>query len=74
MGPYLNRLQQAMVLWVNKKSQIQFAQVTRKLIRRGTFTSSPQPVRAIGDWLDHSNQNPRTLHLDSERGHDACQG
>jgi transposase len=44
--------------WLNLVERF-FAEITPKRIRRGTFTSLPQLVRAIGDYLDHHNQAPK---------------
>lgn len=44
--------------WLNLVERF-FAEITRKRIRRGTFTSLPQLVRAIGDYLNHHNQDPK---------------
>lgn len=44
--------------WLNMVERF-FAEITRKRIRRGTFTSLSQLVQAIGEYLEHHNQNPK---------------
>jgi transposase len=36
-----------------------FAEITRKRIRRGTFRSVPDLIRAIMEYLRENNRNPR---------------
>ena len=38
-----------------------FRDLTDKRIRRGSFTSVPELIAAIRDYLDHHNQNPRVF-------------
>jgi transposase len=44
--------------WLNQIERW-FAEITRKRIRRGTFRSVPELVRAIEDYIGTYNQNPR---------------
>ena len=44
--------------WLNLVERF-FAEITRKRIRRGGFTSVAQLQAAIHDYLDHHNANPR---------------
>jgi len=38
-----------------------FRDLTDKRIRRGTFTSVPELVEAIMDYVDHNNTHPKTF-------------
>jgi transposase len=44
--------------WLNQIERW-FAEITRKRIRRGTFRSVPELVKAIKDYIRHYNRNPR---------------
>lgn len=44
--------------WLNMVERF-FAEITRKRIRRGTCTSLSQLVQAIGEYLDHHNQDSK---------------
>jgi transposase len=44
-----------------------FAEITRKRIRRGTFRSVPQLIKAINDYIPENKQTPQAIHLDSQR-------
>ena len=44
--------------WLNQVERW-FAEITRKRIRRGTFHSVPQLVKAIQDYIRENNKNPR---------------
>ena len=44
--------------WVNQVERW-FAEITDKRIRRGSFTSVQSLEKAIRDYLDHNNQNPK---------------
>ena len=44
--------------WLNLVERF-FAEITRKRIRRGVFTSVAELKEAIHDYLDHHNANPR---------------
>ncbi len=44
--------------WINLVERW-FAEITRKRIRRGTFRSVPELVRAIRDYLRKNNEHPR---------------
>ena len=39
-----------------------FAEITRKRIRRGTFRSVRDLIRAIHDYVRHYNRNPQPFH------------
>jgi hypothetical protein len=39
-----------------------FAEITRKRIRRGTFRSVRDLIKAIRDYIRHYNNNPRLFH------------
>jgi transposase len=44
--------------WLNLVERF-FAEITRKRIRRGVFTSVAELTEAIHDYLDHHNANPK---------------
>src|SRR5262249_8897329 len=44
--------------WLNQVERW-FAEITRKRIRRGTFHSVPELVKAIQDYIRENNKNPR---------------
>lgn len=44
--------------WLNQIERW-FAEVTEKRIRRGSFTSVPSLEKAIREYLDHNNENPK---------------
>lgn len=44
--------------WVNQVERW-FAEITEKRIRRGSFTSVPSLEKAIQEYLDHNNENPK---------------
>ncbi len=44
--------------WINLVERW-FAEITRKRIRRGTFRSVPELIRAIRDYLRETNEHPR---------------
>jgi transposase len=44
--------------WVNQVERW-FAEITEKRIRRGSFTSVPSLEKAIQEYLDHHNENPK---------------
>jgi transposase len=44
--------------WLNQIERW-FAEITRKRIRRGTFHSVPDLIRAIKDYVRHYNRNPQ---------------
>lgn len=44
--------------WMNQVERW-FAGITAKRIRRGSFTSVPQLEKAIREYLDHTNANPK---------------
>ncbi len=44
--------------WLNQVERF-FAEITTKRIRRGAFRSVPALERAIRDYLDHHNANPK---------------
>ena len=44
--------------WLNQIERW-FAEITRKRIRRGTFLSVRELIRAIEDYIQAYNQNPR---------------
>ena len=44
--------------WLNLVERF-FAKITTKRIRRGAFTSVAKLERAIHDYLDHHNANPK---------------
>jgi transposase len=44
--------------WVNQIERW-FAEITEKRIRRGSFTSIPSLEKAIHEYLDHNNENPK---------------
>lgn len=44
--------------WLNQVERF-FAEITEKRIRRGAFRSVPALKKAILDYLDHHNQNPK---------------
>lgn len=44
--------------WLNQVERF-FAEITEKRIRRGAFRSVPQLERAIVEYLEHHNANPR---------------
>ena len=44
--------------WLNLAERF-FAKITTKRIRRGAFTSVAELERAICDYLDHHNANPK---------------
>ena len=44
--------------WVNQVERW-FAEITEKRIRRGSFTSVPDPEKAIQDYLNHNNDHPK---------------
>ena len=44
--------------WLNLVERF-FAEITRKRIRRGVFTSVAELAEAIHDYLDHHNANPK---------------
>lgn len=47
--------------WLNQIERW-FAEITRKRIRRGTFRSVRDLVRAIQDYVRHYNRNPQPFH------------
>jgi transposase len=47
--------------WLNQVERW-FAEITRKRIRRGTFHSLPELVKAIQDYIRENNKNPRPFH------------
>ena len=47
--------------WLNQIERW-FAEITRKRIRRGTFRSVRDLVRAIRDYVQHYNRNPQPFH------------
>ena len=44
--------------WVNQVERW-FAEITEKRIRRGSFTSVASLEKAIQEYLDHNNENPK---------------
>jgi transposase len=44
--------------WLNQVERW-FAEITRKRIRRGTFCSVRDLIRAIREYIHHTNHNPR---------------
>ncbi len=44
--------------WLNQVERW-FAEITEKRIRRGSFTSVPSLEKAIREYLEHNNQNPK---------------
>jgi len=44
--------------WVNQVERW-FAEITEKRIRRGSFTSVPSLEKAIQEYLEHNNENPK---------------
>jgi transposase len=46
--------------WLNQVERW-FAEITRKRIRRGTFHSVPELVKAIQDYIRENNKNPRAF-------------
>jgi len=44
--------------WINQVERW-FAGITEKRIRRGSFTSVPQLEKAIQEYLNHNNENPK---------------
>ncbi len=44
--------------WLNMVERL-FAEITRQRIRRGTFNSVKELEKAITDWIEHRNQNPK---------------
>jgi hypothetical protein len=44
--------------WLNQVERI-FAEITEKRIRRGAFRSVAALKKAIDDYLEHHNRNPR---------------
>ena len=44
--------------WLNMVERF-FAEITEKRIRRGTFASVPSLERAIMEYIEHCNQNPK---------------
>lgn len=44
--------------WINQVERW-FAGITQKRIRRGSFTSVPKLEKAIQEYLDHNNENPK---------------
>ena len=44
--------------WINQIERW-FAGITEKQIRRGSFTSVPQLEKAIQEYIDHNNENPK---------------
>ncbi len=44
--------------WLNQVERF-FAEITRRRIRRGTFTHVRELEQAIHDYLDHHNRNPK---------------
>ena len=44
--------------WLNQVERW-FADITEKRIRRGSFTSVPSLEKAIREYLEHNNQNPK---------------
>jgi transposase len=44
--------------WINQVERW-FAGITEKRIRRGSFTSVPKLEKAIHEYLDHNNENPK---------------
>jgi transposase len=47
--------------WLNQIERW-FAEITRKRIRRGTFRSVPELIRAIKDYVRHYNRSPQPFH------------
>jgi len=47
--------------WLNQVERW-FAEITRKRIRRGTFRSVRDLIKAIRDYIRHYNNNPRPFH------------
>ena len=47
--------------WLNQIERW-FAEITRKRIRRGTFRSVRDLIKAINDYIQLYNKNPRPLH------------
>jgi transposase len=44
--------------WLNMVERL-FAEITRQRIRRGTFHNVAELETAIGEWIQHRNQNPK---------------
>ena len=47
--------------WLNQIERW-FAEITRKRIRRGTFRSVRELIKAIKDYVRHYNKNPQPFH------------
>lgn len=47
--------------WLNQIERW-FAEITRRRIRRGTFRSVPELVRAIREYIRENNKHPRPFH------------
>ena len=47
--------------WLNQIERW-FAEITRKRIRRGTFGSVRDLIKAIKDYVRHYNKNPQPFH------------
>ena len=47
--------------WLNQIERW-FAEVTRRRIRRGTFRSVPELVKAIREYIRENNKCPRPFH------------
>ena len=58
--------------WLNQVERF-FAEITRRRIRRGTFTHVRELEQAIHDYLQHHNGRPQALYLDSDRGYHSRQ-
>jgi hypothetical protein len=59
--------------WLNVVERF-FAEITRKRVRRGVFTSVADLKEAIHDHLDHHNANPKPFVCDQDRKGHPCQG
>jgi transposase len=53
--------------WLNQVERW-FAEITRKRIRRGTFRSVPDLIRAINDYVRQYNRNPQPFHWVASAG------
>jgi hypothetical protein len=49
--------------WLNMVERF-FRDLTTERLRRGVFTSVPELVAAIDEYVAHHNHHPQAIHLD----------
>ena len=51
--------------WLNMVERF-FRDLTQNRLRRGVFRSVEELIKAIGEYIDHHNDNPKTIYLDRQ--------